>query len=54
MNEKDKAKLTIQIANEEYRDPDFGFSDKDYWIAAFFGFLLGLAGSWFIMWLISR
>ena len=51
MNEKDKAKLEIKIANEEYRDPDFGFSWKEFsWKEFLLGFLIG----WFIMLLIFR
>ena len=30
MTEKEKADLAIKIANEEYQDPDFGFSWKEF------------------------
>jgi hypothetical protein len=38
MNEKDKAKLEIKILNEEYSEPDFGFSLKRFLI----GFVIGI------------
>ena len=40
MTEKEKAKLEIKIANEEYRDPDFGFSWKGFFIGLAIGILL--------------
>lgn len=39
MNEKDKAKFEIKILNEEYSEPDFGFSWKGFLI----GFIIGMA-----------
>jgi len=39
MNEKDKARLQLQILGEEYTDPDFGFSWKGFLI----GFIIGMA-----------
>ena len=38
-NEKDKAKLQIKILNEEYCEPDFGFSWKEF----ISGFIIGMA-----------
>ena len=38
MTEKERAKLAIKIANEEYGDPDFGFSWKEF----LSGFVIGI------------
>lgn len=39
MTDKDKAKLYLQILNEEYREPDFGFSWKGFLIGLLFGII---------------
>ena len=38
MNEQEKAKLKIKIANEEYSKPDFGFRLKNIIFSALAGF----------------
>lgn len=42
MNEKDKARLQLQILEEEYTDPDFGFS----WKTFLMGFVIGILAAW--------
>lgn len=45
MNEQDKAKLQLKILNEEYSEPDFGFS----WKGFISGFIIGMVFAYIVM-----
>lgn len=45
MDEKDKAKLQLKILNEEYSEPDFGFSWREF----ISGFIIGMAFAYVVM-----